>query len=215
MTHHVDAATPTGRRGRLAPTTFKRLSRPGTAVAVLAVIGLTLAACGSSTPTAATTTSPPSTGTGTGTGSSTTAASATATVKSASTNKGTVLENSSGMPLYTLAAGTSCTGACAQAWPPLTVPAGTTPKAGPGVTGTLATTMSGGALEVTYNGKALYTFLSDSAGQVTGDGVAGFSVAKVAAASGSGVPANNTPGTTKAPATTKATTTTAGGGYHY
>ncbi len=33
MTHHADAATPTGRRGRLAPTAFKRLARPGTAVA--------------------------------------------------------------------------------------------------------------------------------------------------------------------------------------
>jgi predicted lipoprotein with Yx(FWY)xxD motif len=205
MTHHADATTASRRRGRLAPTAVKRLARPGTAVMALAVIGLTLAACGSSTPTAATTTSPPSAGTGTGTGTgSTTAASATATVKSASTNKGTVLENSSGMPLYTLAAGTSCTGACAQAWPPLTVPAGTTPKAGPGVTGTLATTMSGGALQVTYNGKALYTFLSDSAGQVTGDGVAGFSVAKVAAASGSGVSSNTAPPTTKAPS---------GGGY--
>jgi predicted lipoprotein with Yx(FWY)xxD motif len=65
------------------------------------------------------------------------------------------------------------------------VPAGTTPKAGSGVTGTLGTsTVAGGTLQVTYNGNALYTFLSDSAGNVTGDGVAGFSVAKVAAASG-------------------------------
>ena len=92
-----------------------------------------------------------------------------------------MLENSAGMPLYTLAAGTSCTGACATAWPPLTVPAGSTPKAGSGVTGTLGTTMAGGATQVTYNGKALYTFLSDSAGHVTGDGVAGFSVVKVSA----------------------------------
>ena len=58
------------------------------------------------------------------------------------------------------------------------------------MTGTLGTTMTGGALVVTYNGKELYTFLSDSPGQVTGDGVAGFSVAKVAAASGA---SNNTP----------------------
>jgi predicted lipoprotein with Yx(FWY)xxD motif len=110
--------------------------------------------------------------------------------------------------LYTLAAGTSCTGSCAQAWPFLTVPTGTTPKAGAGVTGTLGTTTSGGALVVTYNGKALYTFISDSAGQVTGDGVAGFSVAKVAAASGA---SNQSPGTTAAPMTT----TTSGGGYKY
>ena len=49
------------------------------------------------------------------------------------------------------------------------------------MTGTLGTTMAGGATQVTYNGKALYTFLSDSAGHVTGDGVAGFSVVKLSA----------------------------------
>jgi len=107
------------------------------------------------------------------------------------------------MPLYTLAAGTSCTGACAQAWPLLTVPAGTTPKAGAGVTGTLGTTMSGSDLVVTYNGKDLYTFLSDSPGQVTGDGVAGFSVVKVSTAA-AGVSTNAT-----------TTTTKASGGYQY
>ena len=117
------------------------------------------------------------------------AASGTDTVKTASTsNFGTILVNSAGMALYTLAPGTSCTGACAQAWPTVTVPAGTTPKAGPGVTGTLGTTTPNGADAVTYDGKALYTFLSDSSpGQVTGNGVAGFSVAKLSAASsGSG-----------------------------
>ncbi len=53
-----------------------------------------------------------------------------------------------------------------------------------GVTGTLATAkQSNGALWVTYNGKVLYTFLSDSSpGMVTGNGVAGFSVAKVSGA---------------------------------
>ncbi len=126
-------------------------------------------------------------------------------MKSAVTNKGTILENSSGMALYTLGGKRNeLYRRVSQAWPPLTVPAGTTPKAGPGVTGTLATTKPAGALQVTYNGKALYTFLSDSAGQVTGDGVAGFTVAKVAAASGSGASSNTTPPTTKA---------SSGGGY--
>jgi predicted lipoprotein with Yx(FWY)xxD motif len=144
-----------------------RPSNTGLAVASLAAVALALAACGSSSSTSTTTT-----------GSS----SASVTVKAASTDKGTILETSAGMPLYTLTLGTSCTGACASAWPFLTVPAGTTPKAGPGVTGMLGTTTSGGALVVTYNGKKLYTFTSDSPGQVTGDGVAGFSVAKVTGA---------------------------------
>jgi predicted lipoprotein with Yx(FWY)xxD motif len=91
------------------------------------------------------------------------------------------------MALYTLNPGQTCTGTCAQAWPPLTVATGTTPTAGPGVTGTLATQQTNGALVVTYNGAALYTFTSDSSpGQVTGNGVAGFSVAKVSAGSGGG-----------------------------
>jgi predicted lipoprotein with Yx(FWY)xxD motif len=205
MTNHFDDATP-GHPGRSTSQRFSSFVRPGTAVAALAVVAVVLAACGSSSPTSATTTTAGNTGnTGAAASSSTTGgASASPTVKAASTSKGNILENTSGLPLYTLAAGTSCTGACAQAWPFVTVPAGTTPKAGAGVTGTLGTTMTGGMTVVTYNGKELYTFLSDSAGQVTGDGVAGFSVAKVAAASGA---SNNTPAPT--------TTTTSGGGYKY
>ena len=180
MTHQADTTPTLGRRAKLAG-----LAHPGTVVAALAAVAVVLAACGSSSPTSANTTAPPANTGNTGTSASTSSAGASATVKSASTNKGTILEDSAGMPLYTLAAGTSCTGACATAWPPVTVPAGTTPKAGAGVTGTLGTSaQAGGTLQVTYNGKALYTFLSDSAGNVTGDGVAGFSVAKVAAASG-------------------------------
>jgi len=169
-----------------APTRLKALAHPGGAVAALAVVGLVLSACGSSSPTSATTTTAAPAGNSGGGSTSTSAATGTDTVKTASSSSfGTILVNSSGMALYTLAPGTSCTGACAQAWPTVTVPAGATPKAGSGVTGTLGTTMLNGADAVTYNGKVLYTFLSDSSpGQVTGNGVAGFSVAKVSAASG-------------------------------
>jgi predicted lipoprotein with Yx(FWY)xxD motif len=207
MTNHPDAIATSGPRGRHTPRRFSGVVRPGTAVAALAGVALVLAACGSSSPnSAATTTTAGNTGTSAATSApsaTTGAGSASATVKAASTSKGTVLENGTGMPIYTLAAGTSCTGACAQAWPFVTVPAGTTPKAGSGVTGTLATTMIGGSTVVTYNGKTLYTFLSDSAGQVTGDGVAGFSVVKVSTAS----PASSGPAAT--------TATTSGGGYKY
>src|SRR5512143_1268189 len=54
---------------------------------------------------------------------------------------GAILTGPDGRTLYTYSAdsaGTStCTGGCATAWPPLTVPAGQTPTAGTGVTGTL------------------------------------------------------------------------------
>jgi predicted lipoprotein with Yx(FWY)xxD motif len=210
MTNLLDDDATRRRPGRPDRHRFSSLARPGTAVAALAALAIVLAACGSSSPNSAATTAANTgnSGAASSTTATTGAASASDTVKEATTSKGTILEDSAGMPLYTLAAGTSCTGACAQAWPFVTVPAGTTPKAGPGVTGTLGTTTTGGANVVTYNGKELYTFLSDSAGQVTGDGVAGFSVAKVAAASGA---ANPAPATTRPPATT----TPSGGGYKY
>ena len=61
-----------------------------------------------------------------------------------------------------------CTGACASIWKPLLVRG--TPKA-KGVRGTLAVhRRAGGARQVTYNGKLLYTFALDKPGMVTGNG---------------------------------------------
>jgi predicted lipoprotein with Yx(FWY)xxD motif len=138
-----------------------------------------------------------------------TAAAATATVDVGSNASfGPILTNAQGFALYTFANDhngmSSCTGTCAQVWPPLTVPAGTTPSAGPGATGAVAAVhQANGTDQVTYNGSPLYTFLSDtSPGQATGNGVAGFSVVKVAAA-----PAPTTP--PPAPTTPTAPPTTA------
>jgi predicted lipoprotein with Yx(FWY)xxD motif len=78
--------------------------------------------------------------------------------------------------LYYLKSG-SCTGGCLQIWPPLFMPKGKTmPK---GAT-CLATAKSGRTrLQVTYNRHRLYTFADDTGSSVTGNGVAGFAVAKV------------------------------------
>ncbi len=62
--------------------------------------------------------------------------------------------------------GTSvCTGGCLETWPALTVPAGTTPTGGTGVTGALGTITRAddGSLQVTYNGLPLYFFKNDKA----------------------------------------------------
>jgi predicted lipoprotein with Yx(FWY)xxD motif len=108
------------------------------------------------------------------------------------TTYGNILTDSSGMPLYTLNG--SCTGSCASAWPALTVPAGAVPSGGAGVTGTLkAAKQADGTYQVTYNGSPLYTFVQDSPGQVTGQGVAGFTVVKVSG-SASGSTTNTTRG---------------------
>ena len=69
-----------------------------------------------------------------------------------------------------------CNSACRGIWPPLTMPAGATmPKGAP----CLATASLGHKLQVTYHKARLYTFTNDIGHSVTGNGVAGFHVAKV------------------------------------
>ncbi len=147
-------------------------------VAALATAGLIVAGCGSSSSsssgagTAAAATSAPSS-------SSTTSAAAPAatgvTVKTAKGSSGTYLAGPSGRALYLWVADTgdksSCSGACAGAWPPLLTKG--SPKAGPGVNASdLGTTMrSDGTEEVTYKGHPLYYFVADkSAGSTSGQG---------------------------------------------
>ncbi len=106
-------------------------------------------------------------------------------VGTASTALGVVLVAPNGFTLYTRAGDSanmsSCTGGCISAWPALTVPAGGTASAGTGVTekvGTFTRT-DNGKTQVTYKGLPLYFWQGDSkAGDVTGQGVGGFSVAK-------------------------------------
>jgi predicted lipoprotein with Yx(FWY)xxD motif len=97
-----------------------------------------------------------------------------------------VLTGPTGMTLYThagdSATSSTCTGACATAWPPLTATG--QPTAGTGVTGQLGTlTRADGTVQVTYAGLPLYYWQGDKkAGDVTGDGVEGFAVATVGGA---------------------------------
>jgi predicted lipoprotein with Yx(FWY)xxD motif len=122
-------------------------------------------------------------------GGGTVAAGAGATVQT-TTNAtfGTVLTDDAGMALYTLDTDrngqSTCHGGCAAAWPPLTVAAGTVATGGPGVPGTVGSSrQANGTFQVTYDGDPLYTFVGDTApGQVTGNGVAGFSVVVAQAA---------------------------------
>jgi len=103
-----------------------------------------------------------------------------------SANLGTFLTGPNGMTLYTHAGDgpttSTCTGGCATAWPPLTTSG--QPTAGVGVTGQLGTlSRPDGATQVTYGGLPLYYWQGDKKpGDVTGDGVNSFSVAKVGGA---------------------------------
>ena len=151
-------------------------------LAALAVAGaLVLAACGgSSTSSSSGSGSTPSYGAAKPSTSNTSNSSGAASVLSTKTSSlGTFLVNAKGRTLYLWDADkgstSTCTAACAQAWPPLTTTS--TPKAGGAVKASLlgTTKRSDGSREVTYAGHPLYTFAGDTqAGQTTGQGSNGF-----------------------------------------
>jgi predicted lipoprotein with Yx(FWY)xxD motif len=92
----------------------------------------------------------------------------------------TILVGAKGLTLYYFTpdkGGTvTCTAACAQNWPPYTLPSGvTTPTGDKGVTGKLATVASpSGGMQITYNGWPLYYYVKDADGEDTyGQGVGG------------------------------------------
>jgi predicted lipoprotein with Yx(FWY)xxD motif len=89
----------------------------------------------------------------------------------------TVLVNAKGLPLYYYQADTAkksqVSGVLAQLWPALV---SAKPTAS-GIKGTLASVKQADGRQVTYNGHFLYTFVDDSPGHVTGQGVSNFFVA--------------------------------------
>ena len=119
---------------------------------------------------------------GTSASSATTGHSTTsATVRTASATVAgkteTILVNSGGQPLYfyrpDTAAKSFVSGGVAALWPALTSAAPTAA----GATGKLTVVNDVHGHQVAYNGHLLYTFTSDHAGQVTGQGVQNFFVA--------------------------------------
>jgi predicted lipoprotein with Yx(FWY)xxD motif len=150
-----------------------------TSLLAAVAIAVVIAGCGSSSDSGATNASSPSSG-GYGTAAPKPASTATAaTIKTGTGDLGTFLVDGSGRTLYLWKADTgsssTCTGACAQAWPPLTTKG--TPKASGGVNATwLGTTKrSDGTMQVTYKNHPLYLFAGDQkAGDTTGQGSNGF-----------------------------------------
>ena len=101
-----------------------------------------------------------------------------------------ILEDAKGLPLYTYAGDNSTrsavSGGLAALWPPLVSTAPTES----GAKGQVAAVVSTNGSQVQYDGHFLYTFVSDTPGHVTGQGVQNFFVAT---ASGSSSPAAATP----------------------
>jgi predicted lipoprotein with Yx(FWY)xxD motif len=117
----------------------------------------------------------------------------------------TALADSKGMTLYYFtpdsAAAATCTGSCAQLWPPLI--ATNDNLTGTGLTGALTTVDGANGNQVAYNGHPLYHYSGDTSQSDTkGEGLFGkWFVATNTLAAGSSAPAGATP--TKSP----------GGGY--
>lgn len=99
------------------------------------------------------------------------------------TSLGQVLEVGNGRVLYVhagdSATASTCLDACATAWPPLVIAAGTTIVPPPGAKGAFASiTRPDGSVQVTYKGKPLYFFQSGpNPGDTSGQGINGFTVA--------------------------------------
>ncbi len=148
--------------------------RPNALLAAIALaISILVAACGSggTSPSAApATTAPPSSAPASSAPSPATGA--TTVNATAVGSRGTVLvDAATGMTLYTFAKDvpdsgkSNCSGGCLTTWPALTVPDGSTPSGGAGVSGKLdtITRADDGTHQVTYNGLPLYFFSGDAA----------------------------------------------------
>jgi predicted lipoprotein with Yx(FWY)xxD motif len=152
-------------------------------LAIVALPTMALAACGSSSKSStgsSDTTQPPAATTTTG-GSSTNAKATVALVDNSTIGK-KVLVDSDGMTLYIwendkTPGKSSCTGACAQAWPPVVVTG--TPTYGAGLTASNFSTVTGpnGEKQLAIDGHPLYHWVNDKkAGDATGQDVNGFYV---------------------------------------
>src|SRR6476646_1030568 len=125
-------------------------------VAAVALVAVVVAACGGSSSGTA--------GGGSAYGTATlTPKTTTGTVSTRQTTLGRLLVDANGRTLYLFekdkGATSSCTGACASIWPPLTA-------------GTATTKRSDGKKEITYAGHPLYTYAGDQKpGDVAGQGL--------------------------------------------
>jgi predicted lipoprotein with Yx(FWY)xxD motif len=159
--------------------------------ALLAVLALAAAACtsgGGATGQPSTAAASPSTAAGSPSATATESASPTESeateeeeykieVAEAS-SIGKYLTGEDGKTLYIFKKDTkdnesTCTGQCAENWPPFVLDEGEQAEAGDGVTGTIATfDRPDGTKQVSYKGKPLYYFKNDAkAGDINGQGI--------------------------------------------
>ena len=144
-----------------------KLRRGFLALIAVPVLAIGLAACGGSSNS-----SGGSSNAAASTSSATPVSNSSDTVSTKSVSGvGTVLVDSKGDALYTnnqdTASKIACMGSCQTIWPALMAPSGGKPTSSDSAVQAKLGVASG---QVTFGGKPLYTFASDSPGQVTGNG---------------------------------------------
>jgi predicted lipoprotein with Yx(FWY)xxD motif len=165
-----------------AATTAPATSAPTTAPTTAATSAPGAAATTVVTPTTAATSTPAASSSAAGSTPSAAGTSPAAGAVSLAVGQnatlGSFLTDSQGHTLYVFMKDTSntstCTGNCAQTWPPFTSQG--TPQAGSGVTASMIGTSSrsDGSTQVTYNGHPLYYYSGDkNMGDTNGQGVGG------------------------------------------
>ena len=145
---------------------MNRKRAPLLTIAAMALVAIGLAACGGSSNSSDSASAAANT-TATGSG--------TVSTKSIS-GVGTVLVDSKGMALYTnnqdSGMNVACTGSCTAIWVPLMAPSSGQPTSSDqAVQAKLSAIKSKGGSQVTFGGMPLYSFVQDSPGQMTGNGV--------------------------------------------
>ena len=134
----------------------------------LVVAALAAAGCGGSGGSNANSPAPPKNANG-----------QSATVGVANENVGTILVDSQGRTLYLFqkdsGSTSSCTGACAAAWPPLRSSGNPVVRGGATASLVGTTARSDGKPQATYNGHPLYSFVMDTkSGDTNGEGLTAF-----------------------------------------
>jgi predicted lipoprotein with Yx(FWY)xxD motif len=183
----------------------------GLAAIGMVAVALLVAACGSAAKSASTTT---------GANASDVSSSSSLTIGTARGSAGTYLVGAGNRAIYLWVADSknmsTCSGACAAIWPPVTTDA--TPRAGADVhasqLGTI--TRAGGVKQVTYNGHPLYYYGGDShAGTTTGQGSDSFGAKWwLVSTGGNAITAHNTPAAASSTAaTSNAPTSSSSTGY--
>ena len=154
----------------MGKSTFSRMSgRAKLAAGVGGAMGaaLLVAACASGSSSSSTgAASSPSSGASTSGGT---------VIETASSSAGTFLVDGSGRAVYLWVKDTgdasTCNGACAGAWPPVTASGSVTASGGAKASDLGTITRSDGTKQVTYDGHPLYYFAGDSGpGMATGQG---------------------------------------------